>query len=414
MPRSTLEVAFARTILRRLTAGLAALALGVTGALVPTPTYALAATVGPSGSAFYTPPSPLPTGANGDVVWYRKTTGSTLTGALALAGANVWQIMYLSTNALGGQDAVTGTVLIPKGRPTTSMPIIGFAPGTQGAGDSCAPSKQIAGGLEYELAAIDALLAKGWAVAVTDYEGLGTPGQHTYMVGRSQGQALLDVVRAARRLGPAGLSSSTPLGLWGYSQGGGAAGWALQLQPTYAPELKFSGAALGGTPADLKVVASNLDGSAGFAFLGMAALGFDQAYPELNLKGYLNSAGVTALDKLDAMCVIEALAAYSFRHISDYMKPNPLSTAAWQSRLAESKLGATAPTVPVFLGHGTVDEFIPYSQALQLKKDWCAAGATVTWRTWVGGHVTAYLPFQPAAVSYLASRFSGAVPASSC
>ena len=30
-------------------------------------------------------------------------------------------------------------------------------------------------------------LARGWALAITDYQGLGTPGDHTYMVGRALG-----------------------------------------------------------------------------------------------------------------------------------------------------------------------------------------------------------------------------------
>ena len=39
-------------------------------------------------------------------------------------------------------------------------------------------------------------------------EGLGTPGQHTYEVGRSQGKAVLDVARAATRLSGTGLSGT--------------------------------------------------------------------------------------------------------------------------------------------------------------------------------------------------------------
>jgi hypothetical protein len=68
------------------------------------------------------------------------------------------------------------------------------------------------------------------------------------MIGRSQGSALLDAVRAARGLPAAGLSTNSPVGLYGYSQGGGASGWAAQIQPDYAPELSRSGVVAGGTP----------------------------------------------------------------------------------------------------------------------------------------------------------------------
>ena len=45
------------------------------------------------------------------------------------------------------------------------------------------------------LEAINAALQQGYAVAVSDYQGLGTPGPHTYMVGQSMGRAVLDMAR---------------------------------------------------------------------------------------------------------------------------------------------------------------------------------------------------------------------------
>ena len=45
----------------------------------------------------------------------------------------------------------------------------------------------MADGVETESAQVMLAIARGWAVALTDYEGLGTPGQHTYVVGPSLG-----------------------------------------------------------------------------------------------------------------------------------------------------------------------------------------------------------------------------------
>src|SRR5260221_719477 len=120
---------------------------------------------------------------------------------------------------------------------------------------------------------------RGWAVAVTDYPGLGTPGDETYSVGIAEGRAVLDALRSATLLRGAGLSTTAPMGLEGYSQGGGAAGWAAQLQPWYAPGLRLQGIAMGGTPANLQAVAANINGTAFFAFLGGSAIGFNAAYP---------------------------------------------------------------------------------------------------------------------------------------
>jgi pimeloyl-ACP methyl ester carboxylesterase len=369
---------------------------------------------GPAGEAFYVPPSPLPAGQPGDVIWYRKAEPVSVQGGTALDVGNAWQVLYLSTNALGRPDAVSGMVLLPKGGSPESLPIIGFAPGTHGIDDKCALSRQGITWTDYESLAIAALLNRGWAVALTDYEGLGTPGTHTYMVGRSQGAALLDVVRAARGLPATGLSATSPVALYGYSQGGGASGWAVEMQPSYAPELPLRGAVAGGVPADLAAVQQKLDGGLGFAFLAMASLGLDAAYPELKLDAYLTSAGRTGMVEAAKICMTEALIRYAGKRISDYTTENPLSTPAWRARVDQQRLGRRPPRVPVFLAHGLQDEFIPYDQAVRLRQDWCAAGATVDWRDYVGEHAITLAAMQSNAMDFVANRLAGRSVRSSC
>ncbi|HMJ13208.1 MAG TPA: lipase family protein [Polyangiaceae bacterium] len=107
---------------------------------------------------------------------------------------------------------------------------MGYAVGSQGLGDACAGSKSLINGSSYEIAPIRSALDRGWAVAISDYEGLGTPGMHTYVVNRSLGHAVLDSVRAAVRASGTALDTHAPVLLWGYSEGGGAAA-AASLQP---------------------------------------------------------------------------------------------------------------------------------------------------------------------------------------
>jgi Secretory lipase len=185
---------------------------------------ARAATILPSppGDAFYDPPDPLPPGSPGDVIWYRPATSPA-------AGAAAWQVLYLSTTARGAPTAVSGTVLVPTAGYPGTRPVVAYAPGTQGWGPQCAPSKEMSSGSFDEQFAVNNLLAKGWAVVVTDYPGLGTPGPEAYNVGIPEGYAVLDLLRAATRLPGDGLSASAPMAIEGYSQGGGAAGWAAQL-----------------------------------------------------------------------------------------------------------------------------------------------------------------------------------------
>jgi Secretory lipase len=105
------------------------------------------------------------------------------------------------------------------------------------------------------------------------------------------------------------------MGIEGYSQGGGAAGWAAQLQPRYAPGLRLRGVAMGGTPANLQAVAANINGSAFFAFLGGSVIGFNAAYPSLGHVSDLTPAGRAALAQLDTMCQEQALVTYAGKRI---------------------------------------------------------------------------------------------------
>ncbi len=152
----------------------------------------------PGEDAFYTPPTSLPS-QPGSLIRSRPSI-FTLdpVNRTQAAGITSWQVLYRSTNATGGANAVSGTVLVPEARWTGlgQRPLVVYAPGTRGVGDDCAPSYTLAHGADYEMLFIKALLDQGWAVTITDYEGLGTPGQHTYVVGQSEGRAMIDAARA--------------------------------------------------------------------------------------------------------------------------------------------------------------------------------------------------------------------------
>jgi hypothetical protein len=42
------------------------------------------------------------------------------------------------------------------------------------------------------------MVARGFAIVMTDYQGLGTPGLHTYVARVPQADAMLDAARAAK------------------------------------------------------------------------------------------------------------------------------------------------------------------------------------------------------------------------
>jgi pimeloyl-ACP methyl ester carboxylesterase len=337
---------------------------------------------------FYQPPPSL-TGRPGDVI-ATVATNFGLNGDVTSTA-----IKYRSTSATGRPNSIVGTLLVPKAAWSGggSRPIVSFAPGTQGVGDSCAASKTVPSSTFYQQSTLQALLGRGWAVAVSDYEGLGTPGDHTYVIKDAEGHALLDIVRAAQRLPNSGVAASAPVAFWGYSQGGQAAAAAAELESTYAPELNVVGTAAGGVPSDLGPLAEYLDGPGNlfFSFLAFAAIGLDAAYPELNLESYLNDTGRQLLEQGRSTCLIDGLPLAAGRHISDLTTRNPLVEPQWQARIAEQRLGDVAPAAPVLLYHGSLDEIIPFAQGTRLRDAWCAGGGRVEWQEHFTDHVLGVL-----------------------
>ncbi len=378
-----------------------------------------AASAAPS---FYDPPSPLPAGANGDVIRHEASTFYIDPIKLLKADASVQRIMYLSTDTHDRPIAVTGTVLTPSAPWLGSgpRPIVGYAVGTQGVGDDCAPSKALSAGFEYEGPFIAGMLARGYGLVVTDYEGLGTPGDHTYVNRKSQAHALLDSIRAAQRLPEAGLPSNGPVALAGYSQGGGASAAAAELQPSYAPELKVKGAYAGAVPADLASVAQNLDGHYAFGFLAFALVSMNYAYPELNIPGLLNAHGKDVFEHVRSECTVDAIFAHAFTQSSTLTADGRPLTAflgeePYRSKVAEQKIGSLKPTAPILIVHSALDDIVPYAQDRDLGRTWCGKGVNVQFTTsLVPTHVLGAVRAYPEAFAWLDARFAGLPAVGNC
>lgn len=370
----------------------------------------------PGADAFYTPPEPA---RPGDPVRYRRVEVFTEPGSTTPAPVRAWQVLYRSTAAEGGPDTVSGTVLVPEAawEGDGPRPVIGYGVSTHGLGDHCAPSYALATGTELEVPLIGQALGRGWAVAVTDYEGLGTPGDHTYMVARSEGHAVLDAVRAALRLPDTGLAADAPVGLWGYSQGGGAVTAAGEQAPVYAPELRTVGVAAGGVPADLAAVARYLDGGPYFGLVAAMITGFGAAYPELNLLASVVPPARDLLEFARNACGAEfADPRLAGHRVAELLpEPDPLGTAPVGIRFAGNRIGTVAPPMPVRLYVGQNDEFIPPAVVQALATEYCGRGVTVQFETYPGrNHGDVGYGGAEAAVGWLADRFAGLPAPNTC
>jgi hypothetical protein len=361
------------------------------------------------GEPFYIPPDPLPPGGPGEILRAEEMDAYLVPGVRLRATA--WRILYRSTSAIGEPTAVSGTVLIPRGPTDKPRPLIGYAVGTHGIGDSCAPSRLIARGLEWEAGLIAMVLARGWAVAVTDYQGLGTPGDHTYMVGRALGPNVLDAMRAARQLAPAALPAEGPAAIMGYSEGGVAAGWAAQLQPTYAPDVPLDAVAAGAAAANLEAAGPSLEGSFFSFFIAYGGIGYAAAYPELDLDPYLTPMARAGIDRLRRSSVLDAIrSGPRFSRASDLTQPNVLELPEWRARLRENRLGHVVPDAPVLLHHARRDQIVSFEHSTNLRDDWSARGGDVRLYITRGGvdHMSGAVAGTPVALDWIARRLGRA------
>src|SRR5918999_2916930 len=98
--------------------------------------------------------------------------------------------------------------------------------------------------------ALTRFLRAGYVVTATDYQGLGGPGVHQYVVGATEARNVLDSVKAAKQIPAAGASDNVVA--VGWSQGGGAAIFTGQAASApYARPLRVRGIAALAPAADI-------------------------------------------------------------------------------------------------------------------------------------------------------------------
>jgi Secretory lipase len=227
-------------------------------------------------------------------------------------------------------------------------------------------------------------------------------------------------VQAAMQIPGAGIGPTSPVAIWGYSQGGQAAAWAGELLGSYAPELKVVAVAAGGIPADFKASAANLDGNVGAGFMVAGLVGLATQYPaQLPLNELLNAEGQAAVAQVRSQCIFQSLFGFMNQRLSQYTAGN-LSWAQLQATpaigqvLEAQNLGRRKIPVPLYQYHGQADQILPLAQAIALKRRYCSLSGDVTFALYPSEHITTEFQAASPVLAWLGDRLAGKATAGNC
>jgi len=372
------------------------------GAADATTTTAAAVADAPAGDAFYEPPADLDGFENGDVIWAETLA--------APDGVLAWKVLYRSESVAGDPVAVSGVVTAPSDpAPVGGRPVITWAHGTTGTADQCAPSRgddPIDSVFEYQ-----PVLDAGYVGVATDYEGLGTPGLHPYLVGESQGRGVLDIVRAAQQIPEAGAGDQ--VAIWGVSQGGHAALFAASIAPEYAPELDVVGTVGAAPPGDLTALgaAASIPQLAGFAL--MVGGGYQAAYGDVNLDEIIGADNMDRLAILEEECTGGVFASTDADPLA-LVRP-VLEVDPWPQLLADNSPINLTYDAPLLILQGEDDAIVPKGLTDGLVGGLCGDGVTVDYRTFPDtGHGGEIGQNAGAALDWITARLDGEPAASTC
>jgi pimeloyl-ACP methyl ester carboxylesterase len=349
---------------------------------------------------FYGVPDPLPAGKPGQLINSENVDAPGLNGTMS-------RVMYHSTTINGQDIAVTGLILIPKGTaPSGGWPIITWAHGTTGIADACAPSLKP----DEFVTLANGLLDAGYLVVATDYEGLGTPGRHPYIVGESEARGTLDIVRMAQTFPNA--NASKRYVVWGHSQGGHAAMFAGHIAKTYAPEIELVADVAGAPPSQLLLINAALQTSPYKHYIAMVAAAMNAAYGDqkADLTQVLTPEGLDFLTNIDTMCSGDLGKAAAGLDFTKLQKADPSTIPAWNQLLKDNDPGTfTAPIpVPLLIIHGGNDEQIPVVSSAALFDQLCKIGQVE--QRWVfanQSHAGVIAPSFSSMISWIGNRFAG-------
>jgi pimeloyl-ACP methyl ester carboxylesterase len=320
--------------------------------------------------------------------------------ATTIRGARAWRIRYSSQDSSGVATESTGLVIAPSAG-GSNLPVVTWAHGTTGLGDAACPSAMpdpvreltvyfsaaSTQSIDYGVPGLQAFIDEGWIVCATDYQGLGTPGMHHYTVNTTNAIDTVSIVHAARAMD---IGAGTEFGCMGWSQGGGAAAAAAELDAAVYGELSLVGT-VPISPGVGKIAMANPVGASqtigGDAppdpHLVMLLIGTAAENPQLQLSDIFSPLGLSIIE--------QAWNTQPVHHFSDtigrlyrlkgaIMQIKPGVMPAWEAAIAAGSAAQRKPVCPILVCMDTFDggTVVPVAWQTDYVKAMQALGGDIT------------------------------------
>ncbi|PPI92600.1 alpha/beta hydrolase [Nocardia nova] len=320
-----------------------------------------------------------------------------LSAAATLPGSVDSQRILYTTSTVGNQPTVaSAAVYFPPGpAPAGGWPVVAWAHGTVGLGDSCAYSIAGPGAVDRDWAYLGTWLKQGYAIVAADYAGLGTPGDHPYLNGVVEAHNVVDAVRAA--VGHYSQLSRKWV-VVGQSQGGGAAMFTARYATEFGgPDLDYRGGVGTGVPAYIEDILMPLGPGIPPVKLSPHTTGYvlyilnglRTTFPELGIESFLTDSGRNWLDRAKDECLTplgDDLAAAGV--VIGNLFTRPLSQIPNLHGLLSGYLGLpeTGYDRPIFMGQGLRDTDVITPETLRYAGVLTANRQPLTFRIYPTDH----------------------------
>ena len=415
-----------------------AAAAAVTAGFITAAAPAAHAVTSPLDDAFYTytGTTPLAKVAPGKVLKTRTVPYSIAGSSLSLKAV---QVQYATRSPRGASVINVTTVL----RPTTlgkNPKVLSYQSYYDSLNPADEPSVSVVNGTKIGTTAANVessvfapLLAAGYAINVPDTEGQTA----AFGAGPASGYVTLDSLKAISATSTTGISSTSKIGLMGYSGGAAASEWAAELASTYARAVdrRIVGTAIGGVVADPGHSLHYVEGSQRWSsYLPMTLVGFTRAFG-VNLTPYLSDYGKTVLAALDKAPLATALGSYpalTWAQLAKTTYPVPEKVKAYVNAVNSLTMGTASKNKlrsPLYIGQGTSgtlegtqpsaaygagDGVSLAGDVRTLARGYCTKGTVVKYEEYAQSHYGAVPSWLTTASTWIQARFAGTAAPTSC